>query len=678
MHALKDYYGMVAMLEEFPQVRQTFNLVPSMIVQIEEYARGEARDPFLRCALKPAESLTADERLFLLKYFFQANPSRVIHRFPRYAELYETCRAAGFRPERLPRDFGASCYRDLQVLSQLAWFDEIFLEGDAEVRRLVAKGQDYTVEDQVLMGRKQTEILGKVVPAYRRLAASGQIELSFTPYYHPILPLLCDSSVANVSHPGVTLPRRFSYPDDARVQIETARNFMRERFGAEPAGMWPSEGSVSDQALALAADAGVRWMATDNGVLGATLCRMAGVEETYRPWQWERDGHRMSLVFRDRFLSDLVGFVYSRMDAHAAAHHLLDRVRENCRHLHDAGRDALVPIILDGENAWEHYDRNGRPFLRELYRLIDEDPGISAVTVSEALERVPSDPLDRIHPGSWINANFDIWIGAEEDNRAWELLLEAREAYDRVMTSPAGPRLPEERRRLAWEELMIAEGSDWCWWYGPEHHSENRPEFDKLFRAHLALVYASLGLPTPEALSRPILKISHPVMVVKPTAHIRPSVDGRLSSYFEWMGAGLYAPDKRLGAMHGGEAPIGEVRFASDGERLFLRVDFLPPTPGSMAGTELRVTIAGPAAEAEMRFALSQEGAERVVRAEDGQIRCAYERLFELSVPLAEFELNPSETLRFQISVWREGLPLDAAPMDGWIEFIPAQPADWE
>jgi alpha-amylase/alpha-mannosidase (GH57 family) len=677
MHALKDYYGMVQMLEDFPKIRQTFNLVPSMMVQIEEYAQGRAQDPFLRCALKPAEELTTAEQDFILKYFFQANPSRVIYRYPRYGQLYDAWRAGEGNVERLRKSLGVTGLRDLQVLSQLAWFDEIYQKDDPEVRGLIEKGRDFTLADQALMGRKQTEICAAVVPAYQRFAASGQIELSVTPFYHPILPLLCDSNIASVSHPGVSLPRRFHYPGDARHQIETARAYALDKFGYTPAGMWPSEGSVSDAALALAADCGVKWMATDNGVLGATLNTLAGVRETYRPYRWQQGGRQMNLIFRDHFLSDLIGFVYSRMDPSAAAHHFLDRVRENCHAIHAEGRDALVPVILDGENAWEHYEQSGRPFFHELYRLISADSSISAVTVSDALERMPPVELPRIHPGSWINANFDIWIGFEEDNQAWEFLLEARETYDRVVNGPEGANLAQAQKDLAFEELLIAEGSDWCWWYGPHHHSENRPEFDKLFRDHLAHVYRALGLTPPEALSRTILRVAIPSFQQPPAGLIHPKVDGEISSYFEWLGSGSYCPDHRQGAMHGRERCVKELRYGSDGVNLFLRLDMEQSSTGGMAGTEVRLNVKADSSEMELRFNLHRDRAELAVPA-IAKAECAYLRIFELSMPLESIGARPTEPVRIQLSLWRDGLPLEAAPAQGWLEFVPFEPASWE
>jgi alpha-amylase/alpha-mannosidase (GH57 family) len=277
------------------------------------------------------------------------------------------------------------------------------------------------------------------------------------------------------------------------------------------------------------------------------------------------------MIFRDHFLSDQVGFVYSRMGAEDAASHFLDRIRENIRPMLERGADVLVPIILDGENAWEYYDRNGRPFLRELYRRIGESSDLAALTVSEALKLDPPRTLDHIHPGSWINANFDIWIGAEEDNIAWEYLLQARRKFDEVAGS-----VPAAQRDLAYEQILIAEGSDWSWWYGPEHVSENRLEFDELYRQHLANVYRSLGLAPPEELSRPILKSGVPNLNQSPSHPIHPVIDGEVTSYFEWAGAGRFQPDNRSGSMHSDEPRIRDIYYGADNDHLYLRLDFDP------------------------------------------------------------------------------------------------------
>lgn len=611
LHALKDYAGMVEILGEFPRIHQTFNLVPSMVMQIEEFATGEASGPFMKSAFLPAEDLSAAQRSFVLKYFFQVNVQRMINRYPRYRELYE----------RRHEQFSTQDIRDLQVLNQLVWFDEDLLARDRELQELAKKGRDYSPNDQAMLERKEMEALGRVLPVYRDFAGRGQIEISTTPFYHPILPLVCDSAVARVAHPEVTLPPRFLYAEDAREQLRRARSYIKEKLGTEPVGLWPSEGSVSDETLLIAADLGFTWAATDNGVLARTLDQEAGCELTYQAYAWRQEGRELRLLFRDHYLSDLIGFQYSHMSAPDAAGHFLWRIRENT-----GGRNALVPIILDGENAWEWYDANGRPFLRELYRRISEDPQLEAVTVSEALARFEPRPLHHIFPGSWINANFDIWIGAEEDNRAWERLLEARRFYDRVRDSVSA-----RDRQLAYEELLIAEGSDWCWWYGPEHTSDNRPEFDELYRAHLANVYRALGADPPEVLADPILQAQPGAFHELPSNLLDVTVDGEVTSAFEWMGAGRYRPDPRSGAMHGDGPPIREFLYGCDGTRLFVRVD----APGTaQLGVEFEN---GPA-----------------------EVKSARAHIVEIEAPLTGN--------RFRVTIAREGLPPAVVPAEGWIE----------
>ena len=673
MHALKDYFGMVRILEEFPEVRQTFNLVPSMMAQVEEYASGAAVDPFLQVALRPAENLTPGDRAFLLRHSFYSDPQRMIYRYPRYGQLYDAWQKQ--KNSGTPAPFGVQEFRDLQMWSQLAWFDEEFQANDAEVRQWLSRGRDFTLADQRRMGEKQREICGMVVPIYQKVAKSGQIEISTTPYYHPILPLLCDSDIARISHPNVSLPPRFLYPQDARRQLALARDYCQKVFGVAPVGLWPSEGSVSDEVFRIASGLGFSWAATDSGVLGRTLARNLPVEVLYRPYQWQQGGQRLNVLFRDHYLSDLIGFVYSKMGAQQAADDFLQRIRGNSAGILAAGRDALVPIILDGENAWEYYDHNGRPFLRELYRRISDDPGLTAITMSEAFRRLQPDPLDHIFPGSWINANFDVWIGAEEDNQAWNQLLRARQTYD------AAQNVPDDRRALAFEELLIAEGSDWCWWYGPEHDSANRGEFDQLYRSHLANVYRFLNLAPPEELSRPILRVAAPEMHVEPSGAISPHIDGEVTSYFEWMGAGIYRVDERSGSMHGKKTLLNEVYFGSDGVNFFLRVDFHPGHEPELPGMEARLTVqsldGARNTYAAVAFTAGSVKAAATRFAEDGgTLECAFGRVLECRMPLQGMGIAAGKGLRFQLSLWEDGLPVDSVPQQGWLEMRTTNPVE--
>jgi alpha-amylase/alpha-mannosidase (GH57 family) len=648
-------------------VHQTFNLVPSMLVQVDEYARGVAVDPFLLAALKPAEDLTPAEQGFLLRHSFYSDPQRMIYRYPRYGELYDAWLASGQNAERGRLAFGVQASRDLQVLSQVAWFDEELQQSDAEIRALLEKGRNFSLEDQALMGRKQRQIVGLVLPTYQRLAKSGQIEISTTPFYHPILPLLCDTEIASVSHPGVPLPSRFRYPDDALRQLEMARDYFTPGFGQSPCGLWPSEGSVSDQVFSIAAEAGFTWAASDSGVLDRTIGHSSSVPELYRPYLWQQGSRSLRVIFRDHYLSDLIGFVYARMSAAEAAGDFVSRIRGNCQSILDSGRDALVPIILDGENAWEYYDRNGRPFLRELYRRIQLEPNMKAVTVSEALALTEAQPIDRIFPGSWINANFDVWIGAEEDNKAWEYLLRARQVFDLATGVPA------EKRQLAHQELLIAEGSDWNWWYGPEHDSANRLEFDTLYRNHLANVYRALNLPPPEELSRPILKTAVEEMRVDPESRIEPVIDGKVTSYFEWLGAGLYRMDGPSGSMHGKQSLAREAHYGTDGERLYLRIDFEEGSRESLNGVEVRIGAQSPEKSLNSTlgvFDSSRDGGFLTGAAFPGA-KCVFQNILEASVPLTALGVATGQPVHFQFSLWKDGLPMAAVPRQGWLE-LPA------
>ena len=321
--------------------------------------------------------------------------------------------------------------------SQLAWFDEEFQANDPEVRDWIERGRNFTLADQRRMGEKQREIVGQVLPAYAKLAATGQIEISTTPYYHPILPLLCDSNIAGVSHPNVPLPPRFRYPGDARRQLELAREYVEQHFGVAPVGLWPSEGSVSDEVFTFASELGFEWAATDSGVLDRTQRRAVSVDGLYRPYEWRQGGNRMRLIFRDHFMSDLIGFVYSKMDASPRGRRFSAPHPRELR-----GNSGVRPRRPGARSFWtarmpgNTTTATAVPSCANSTGASPMTRGMRAVTVSEAFRLMAPEPLDHIFPGSWINANFDVWIGAEEDNQAWTQLLRARATYDATTGVP--------------------------------------------------------------------------------------------------------------------------------------------------------------------------------------------------------------------------------------------------
>ena len=708
LHALKDYFGMVKLLDEFPAVHQTFNLVPSLIHQIQDYVAGTAEDPFLQVAAKPAGDLTAEERQFALQYLFQANATHMIGRYPRYRDLWERFCSVGHSPERADRYFHPQDLTDLQVLSQLAWFDEFFLE-DPEIAGLIRKGRGYTLDDQKFVITRERQLLGEVIPAHARAAQQARIEISTSPFYHPILPLVCDSNQGAASSPGMSLPQnRFRHPEDAREQLRRALDFQQQVFGLRPVGVWPSEGSVSDEVMTIAHELGVNWMATDEGVLGRSLGvnfardgsgRLSDqqAEQLYSIYRFEGARTRMHLVFRDHTISDLIGFVYSGMNEQEAAAHLMRNIRQAAQPVLDKGKDAVLSIILDGENAWEYYPRSGREFLRRFYDLLEREAGVEAVTVSEAIARHRDfAQLTALVPGSWINANFNVWIGAVEDNKAWDYLYHARNFYAQAATQAS-----EVQRQLALEELLIAEGSDWNWWYGPEHHSANDREFDELYRKHLSNVYQALGASPPDSLAQPITASRARPEFSPQTAYIHPRISGDLVRYFEWMGAAVYRANHRAGAMHGKRFLLDSVYAGIDESNVYGRLDFLDRLPGM--DFELVVNLESWAANAgRPRRALrvearieagkmtswqvsSPEEEMPLVTSEQAttEVRIAWARNFEWKVPLSWLwatpvasaptaAANPSlplvTKLRVRFSLWQNRLPVDALPVEGWVE----------
>jgi alpha-amylase/alpha-mannosidase (GH57 family) len=707
LHALKDYYGMVKLLDEFPQVHQTFNLVPSLITQIQDYVAGGAQDPFLQVASKPAKDLTQEERRFALQYLFQANPVNVIGRYPRYRELWEKFRGAGDSPERAEQYFQPQDFTDLQVLSQIGWFDEYFL-AEAEVAELVRKGRNYTFEDQRFVILRERELLGRVLPVHAEAAKKGLIEISTSPFYHPILPLVCDTQIGAVSSPGLALPQnRYRHPEDAREQLLRGLDLHERVFGVRPQGVWPSEGSVSEEALAIAHRLGVQWMATDEGVLGRSLginfsrdghghLSSDLAERLYTIYRYENGDTGMNLLFRDHTLSDLIGFVYSGMPPQDAANNLIHKIKESAQTVIANGQDAVVPIILDGENAWEYYPQSGREFLRRFYDALQKDPGMEAVTVTEAIARHKNvSHLKSLVAGSWINANFNVWIGAPEDNKAWDYLYHAANFY-----AQAAPGATEKQRKLAFEEILIAEGSDWNWWYGPEHHSANDRDFDELYRKHLSNVYQALGGTPPDYLAQPITgEVARPSFTPQ-TAYIHPRVSGDMVRYFEWMGAACYTADQRSGAMHGKQFLMDEVFAGIDEQCVYGRLDFAGKVPQD--AFEVVVNLESWANHAakprrELRLgAVVDRGRIQAWRVTDGKdkpaadstdagdvARVALVRNFEFRLPLAWLHAAPLEIdkvrgpkssdllttrLRLRFSLWQNHLPVDALPVEGWIE----------
>lgn len=684
LHGTKDYLDMVKILEEFPNIRQTFNVVPSLIEQLRDYIENNATDRYLELTLKHPSDMTESERLFVIENFFLANWDNMIKTFPRY---YELLVKRGFRFTkgdivRVSRYFTDYDIMDLQVLFNLSWIDPMFRDNDPTIKRIIQKERGFTEEDKQLVIKKQFEILKEIIPEYKKMSQSGQIELSVTPFYHPILPLLWDTDSAKIAMPGVKLPKkRYSYPEDAIKQIRMALDYFEKIFGYRPSGMWPSEGSVSEDVVKAMYAEGIKWIATDEEVLARSLQKPLRSPEgyltdatcLYSPYQF----NNVSMIFRDHKLSDLIGFVYSGWKPEKAVDDFMGKLIQ-IRNTLPKDRPYLVPIILDGENAWEYYKNDGHDFLRGLYHALSNDSRFKTVTISEFIkEHGPGEPLHRLHSGSWINANFGIWIGHEEDNLAWDYLAQTRE--DLEVFAKANP---DRDTTEAWNAIYAAEGSDWNWWYGDEHTTETQEDFDELFRNYLMQVYKVMGKDIPPHLYIPILLEDRSIEpVTQARGFIYPKIDGFVTSYFEWYQSAYVDVKRSGGSMHKSESFVSALYYGFNKDNLYLRIDPAMPFSESHEPIILQINIVHPFT---FKIICDLQGNtlnatvhERVF--EEWILvktikNVAAKEIFEIEIPFADIKAHENDEIHFSMDIMKNSEAIERCPWRGYITAIVPTP----
>lgn len=685
LHAAKDYRDMAEILRDFPDVRVTFNLTPVLLDQLESIAAGET-DDWIELARKPADRLTVEERAFLSRNFFHAHRERMIDPHPRYRELWDRLHGA-----KGPRTGGASSLsaadlRDLTVWFYLAWVDPS-LRTEEPVRSLLAKGRDFTEEEKGTLLDWTASCAAHVIPAYRDLLARGQIEIAASAYHHPILPLLIDSDAPREVSPDLPLPQPpYRRPEDAALQVRRAREACERRFGRAPEGTWPPEGAVNDEVLGLLAREGFRWAASDETVLARALGRRGSLgadwpSVLYRPYEVPTAAGPIGMVFRDRTLSDLIGFTYMYWEPERAAEDFVSRVRRAGERT--AARIApatgpepdapLVSVILDGENCWEAYPEDGRPFLNALYDRLSRDDRVRTVTVGGALaERPPRDRIDHVPVGSWIRDDLGIWIGDDDKNRAWGELLRAQEALARAQ---AAGTVAAGSLAAAAEELYVAEASDWFWWYGETHQSAHREEMDTLFRSHLLRCYGLLGETPPEPIRRSLRRAVR-AAAREPLPHVQPVLDGRETDFYEWRGARVLDVEAEAGAMHATTGLLARLRFGVDERYLYVRVDWR--AGARREGARLRLVFPGPPEQALVLPLDRGEGVpvwEEEGTEEPGSF--AVDRVAEIRVPFARLRARPGSVLGFRVEVEREGAVLERAPRTGVLAAPVPSKEDW-
>ena len=512
LHAMKDYVDMAAHLERHPRIRCVVNLVPVLLDQIEDYvqqfASGRFRDPLLRMLAEPElEHIGDADRSLLLATCFRSNHVTMLAPFPHYQRLHDLYLLLGEKDESAHRYLSAAYFSDLVTWYHLAWTGESERRRNPLLAKLMSQGEGYDADDRRQLLASIGELMSGLIPRWRALAARGQVELSATPQTHPLSPLLLDFRSARETLPDAPLPFSAAYPGGrSRViaHIEAARQSHARRFGAPPGGMWPAEGAVSEEFARHLAAAGCRWIASGEGVLQNSLKASAITDPraAYHPWRLEQ-APGLTLFFRDERLSDLIGFDYAKWHGRDAAGHLVKQLEAI---LDGAGENEtpVVSIILDGENAWEHYPYNGYYFFEDLYGLLAAHPRIRTTTYAELLARQPApavSPLPRLTAGSWVYGTLSTWIGDEAKNRAWDLLCEAKQSCDRVLASG---RLDAAQMVAVETQLAICESSDWFWWFGDYNPAAAVASFDSLYRRNLARLYRLLQLEPPAHLDIPI------------------------------------------------------------------------------------------------------------------------------------------------------------------------------
>lgn len=601
LHAAKDYLDMLTTVERYKDIHVTFNITPSLIRQLDDLADG-AKDLYQVMAEKPAAALTDADKEFILRRFFDINP-KIIARVPHYKELADLRKGASdAQIADALKAYETQDYLDLQVLFNLAWTDPDWL-AQPPLKALVEKGKGYDEADKPIIFAEHLRIIKQVMPEHAKAQQAGQIEVTMTPYAHPILPLIYNTDLAKVAMGNdAPLPRpRFSHPEDAIAQVKRGVEFYRAHFSQAPRGMWPAEGSVAQEIVKMVSDAGIQWMASDEEVLAKSIGidgftrdskdTVQPADKLYNTYSVQYEDQRpVAIVFRDHLISDKVGFEYSGTPGDKAADDFIARIRAIKDRLKAEGASGphLVTVLLDGENAWEYYGNDGKEFLNTLYSKLAAAKDIKTVTPSEYLAMYPTtSKIDKLWAGSWINHNFDTWVGEDEENRGWDYLRRARDELDKYVYGQK--QATPEQMAKAFDAVYAAEGSDWFWWYGADQDSGDDAAFDDQFRNYLAEMYRALGQEPPDFVYVPIIARLAGEPPKKIEGMFTAKIDGQISPADEWAKGAVYS--------NASSNLIAATAVGYDAQNIYLRLDAAKPWKEIDSDLFVAVYLASPKAK---------------------------------------------------------------------------------
>lgn len=586
LHATKDYLDMLIRLEDFKNIKLNFDLSPVLIDSIEKYING-AKDIHLKLLLCDTKDLDRDDKLFILENFFDVNYSNMLLARPYYAQLNDR-RVHCSSKTSLIDSFSEQDYADIMANFTLCWIDKRFRYRYEGLDYLLDKEKDFTFEDRQKIYEIQLQIIKDILPTYKKYQDEGRIEISTNPYYHPILPLLINLREDDY-------PYCENLPDaleggvkDAKEQVGRALDKFEEIFGKRPRGMWLSEQCVSKKTLNLLSYFNVDWTVLDEGILSNSIGREfsrdfeGNLEDPFAlcvNYAFKKDKNKTNLIFADSFFANLVGFGYGSYDGEVAANDLYEKIKTIQNKLQNSPREHhLLTIAMDGENCWESYQNDGEEFLNTLYSLIEQDDTLKTTLMGEFIDKSEPEELNKIASGSWINRNFELWVGEPTKNVAWRYLNQTKQDFEKMskeLLSKAKTNIDKAKANKAIheakEEIFIAEGSDWFWWYGEPNESGSDIIFDYLFRERLRNVYRIFYAQIPDYLNIPLIS-----MVGKPIrqaiGHISPVIDGKQDEMFdEWENAGyIFLPDSptfsKIKAIKG-------IYYGCDSENLFFKFE---------------------------------------------------------------------------------------------------------
>jgi alpha-amylase/alpha-mannosidase (GH57 family) len=656
LHSARNYSMMLSLLKVQPQAHVTINVTPVLAYQINAYASSQCSDDWLQLATTEAASLSPDQKQDLVHHFFDVNPDRVIDQDPLYHVLASR------------RDEPAATWSDQDILDLQCLFTRSWTySGKPGAGMGQAHPEHYTQQDRQALALAQADRVQRFLPDLVQLAQTGQVEVATSPFAHPILPLLIDTDAAAAVQ-KTPLPRpAFRRPEDSLRQLETGKTFMERLLGVPITGCWPSEGSVSMEALDQIVRSGFAWTATDETILLREL-QGAPRSRLYKPYVAKTASGNLSMLFRDRGLSDAIGFQYASMKEEDSVAQFIGHVRAIRDGLSEPG---VLSIIMDGENAWEFYPGGGASFLSLMYDALVNEPGIRLATVSEALGDVPALPLPAIRPGSWIDGDFKVWIGDREDNSSWGYLRATRDDWEGFT--------PDEQER-SYMSLMAAEGSDWNWWYGRDRTPEVAAQFDDLYRRHLINVYAQAGKTVPDLLLQPVAGNSPSAITLDPVGIMEPPVDGSPARYLDW------APSSKVPAVNGGGAMtfgipvVSSVHIGCGRTTLYVLVEF---GDSASSAEDLRVEIRVQTAARSTHFVVRKDHDQASAWSEpETSFTWGLRDTLQVGLPFDAMGAQPGEQVKLAILVLGGGRLLATIPSQGTLSvLLPGQDYDlrhWE